>query len=78
MSLLIYRLAKKRRRAAGKENGFVQTITTAGRTVLETWVNLVMVLAWIARFLRLAHRERRNSSKASFSAGFSFSNFSVT
>src|ERR1700674_562378 len=68
MSFRIYRLAKKEAKQGGSGWVFAQTITRPDGQGRGSRLNLA----------RVVHSERRNSRRASFSAGFSFSNFSVT
>jgi hypothetical protein len=68
MSFRIYRLAKKEAEQRGSEEAFEQTITcpTGQGAQMGDKVN------WSVQ------SERKNSRRASFSAGFSFLNFLVT
>jgi hypothetical protein len=68
MSFRIYRLAKKEEEQGGAKGVFAQIITRPDGQ--GAWIEVSLAEA--------VHRERKNSRSASLSAGFSFSNFSVT
>src|SRR5260370_18358868 len=67
MSFRIYRLAKKETKGGKMEHTFAQVINCSNGRANR-----------VVRKAQIAHRERRNSRRASFWSGFSFSNFSVT
>src|SRR5467141_3518097 len=68
MSFRIYRLAKKEAEQGGSEGAFEQTITCPTGQGRGAGIELAGAV----------QSERKNSRRASFSAGFSFLNFLVT